>query len=245
VQSLPEAEAHVWLARPDAMYQPGRRERHLAVLSARERERLQRLRRDRARREFLAAHALARITLSRYAPVAPAAWTFFSGEHGKPEVGGSAAGERLRFNLSHSGGLVVCAVIRELDIGVDVECTTRRRRHEEIAERFFGAAEVEALRALPAQERKARFLEIWTLKEAYLKAGGSGITIPLRSFQFHLSESAPPRISFDPARLRDDPAAWQFSLHRPTPIHTLALAIRDPDGGGIGVRLFDGFPDPG
>ena len=66
------------------------------------------------------AHALARLTLSRYAPVPPEAWSFSLGEHGRPEIEGPSDAGRLRFNLSHTRGMVACAVVRELDIGVDV-----------------------------------------------------------------------------------------------------------------------------
>lgn len=245
VEALPEGEAHVWLAKPEGMDDPAALQHYLALLGPEERERLQRLRREHSRREFLVAHALARVTLSRYAPVPPEAWSFRSGEHGRPEIAGPAESGGLRFNLSHTRGVVACAVIRELDIGVDVENAARRVRHHDLAERFFGEAEIEALRAVAPEKRKGRFLEVWTLKEAYLKAGGRGISIPLRSFQFHLSDSDPPGISFDPAVLRDDPASWQFSLHHPTPDHTLALAIRRPDRRNKAVRFFDGVPETG
>jgi 4'-phosphopantetheinyl transferase len=148
----------------------------------------------------------------------------------------------MRFNLSHTSGMVACAVIRELDIGVDVENAARRLRHRELAERFFGEAEVEAFRALTPEVRARRFLELWTLKEAYLKARGCGISIPLRSFQFQLSDSEPPRIRFDPARACGDAASWQFALYQPTRIHTLAVAICRPDRREMAIRLFEDVP---
>jgi 4'-phosphopantetheinyl transferase len=245
VESLPEGEAHVWLANPEGIHEPALLERYLALLAPEERERHQRLRRERSRREFLVAHALARVTLSRYAPVPPEAWSFAAGEHGRPELSGPSQAERLRFNLSHTSGMVACAVIRELDIGVDVESAVRRVRHRELAERFFGEDEVRALRTLAPDRQVGRFLELWTLKEAYLKARGRGISVPLRGFQFQLSDSNPPRIRFDAALVRDDPASWQLALHHPTRTHTLALAIRRPDRRNVVIRLFEGVPTPG
>jgi 4'-phosphopantetheinyl transferase len=235
---LPNGEAHVWLANPDGVREPALLERCLALLGPDERERYQRLQRERSRREFLVAHALARVTLSRYAPVEPEAWSFSSGEHGRPEIGGPSQTRRLRFNLSHTRGMVACAVIRELDIGVDVESATRQVRHRELAERFFAEGEVRALQDLAPEKQAGRFLELWTLKEAYLKAGGRGISIPLRSFQFRISGADPPRIDFAPARLSEDAASWQFALLRPRGTHTLALAIRRLDRRPIAVRLF-------
>jgi 4'-phosphopantetheinyl transferase len=245
VDLLPEAEAHVWLANPDRIHEPVQLERCLALLAPDERERHGRLRREEARREFLVAHALARVTLSRYAPVPPEAWSFSVGEHGRPELSGPDQAARLRFNLSHTRGMVACAVIRELDIGVDVESAARRVRHRELAERFFGEDEVRALRALAPESQLGRFLELWTLKEAYLKARGRGISIPLRGFQFRLSDSGPPRIRFDPARVRDEAASWQLALYHPKRSHTLALAIHRPDLRDVAIRLFEGVPTPG
>ncbi len=242
MEPLPECEAHVWIANPDGIREQRLRERCLSLLGAEERERFERLRPEGSRREFLAAHALARLTLSHYAPVAPEAWCFAAGEHGRPEISHPSGSEPLRFNLSHTRGMVTCAVVRELEIGVDVERAGRRVRHREVAQRFFGEDEVRALRALAPEDQLARFLELWTLREAYLKAAGRGISIPLRSFQFLISGAGPPAIQFDPALLSDDPASWQFFLHHPGRTHTLALAIRRPDRRRVGIRLFDGFP---
>jgi 4'-phosphopantetheinyl transferase len=242
VEFLSEDEAHVWLASPDGIREPTLLERYLALLGSQERERHGRLRRKQSRQEFLVAHALARVTLSRYALVPPEAWSFSFGEHGRPEISGPSDARGLRFNLSHTSGMVACAVTRELDIGVDVENRARRLRHRDLAERFFGEAEVEALRALAPEARARRFLELWTLKEAYLKARGCGISIPLRGFQFQLSDSAPPRIRFDPALVCDDPESWQFALHQPTQTHTLALAVCRPDRREMAIRFFEGLP---
>ena len=133
-------------------------------------------------------------------------------------------------------------MVRALDIGVDVESAARRVRHRDLAERFFGEGEVSALRALEPEKRAGRFLELWTLKEAYLKARGRGISVPLRGFQFQLSDADPPRIRFDPALVGEDAASWQFALHHPTRIHTLALAVRRPDRRQITIRVFEGVP---
>jgi len=245
VESLPQGEAHVWLANPDEIQEPALLERYFALLVPEERERYQRLRREHSRREFLVAHALARLALSRYAPVRPEAWSFSAGEHGRPEISGPSQARRFRFNLSHTRGMVACAVVRELDIGVDVESAARRVRHRDLAQRFFGEGEVSALRALEPEKQAGRFLELWTLKEAYLKARGRGISVPLRGFQFQLSDGHPPRISFDPPLVSDDAASWQFALDHPTRIHTLALAIRRPDRCEITIRVFEGVPEIG
>ena len=245
MEPLANGEAHVWITDPDGIRHPDLLERYFALLDPEERARHRRLRGDQSRREYLVAHALARVVLSRYVAVAPESWTFSRGEHGRPEISGPPEAPPLRFNLSHTRGLVACAVARGRDIGVDVENAARRGRHLEIAERFFGEAELDAIRALPPDQQKRRFLEVWTLKEAYLKARGSGISISLRGFQFQISEGAAARIriGFDPALVRDDPESWQFALHHPTAIHTLALAIRRQTGRDLTIRLFEGVPE--
>jgi 4'-phosphopantetheinyl transferase len=116
VDLLPDDEIHVWLADPEAMRSPEWLERLLAVLGPLERDRHQRLRREQPRREFLVAHALARLALSRYARVPAESLSFSFGEHGRPEVSSPPEARWLRFNLSHTRGMAVCALVRELDI---------------------------------------------------------------------------------------------------------------------------------
>jgi 4'-phosphopantetheinyl transferase len=198
---------------------------------------------DRARDEYALTRLLVRSVLSRYAPVAPAAWTFARSEHGRPEVSGPEGAPRLRFNLSNTQGLIACLVRAQGEVGVDAEDLKRRGETVEIAERFFAPAEVRALRALPASRQRLRFFEYWTLKEAYMKARGLGLTIPLDAFAFDLGAGPPIRIAFD--GIADDPRAWQFGLARPSKRHILAWAIRRPAGGPpvrVETFAFDGAP---
>ena len=180
---------------------------------------------ERSRREHLVGRALVRTTLSRYADVAPGAWRFREGERGRPEIDGPEGALGLRFNLSHTTGLVAVAVARGLDVGVDVEDGARQRTTVEIADRFFSQREVADLRALPAAEQRDRFFTYWTLKEAYIKAVGLGLAIPLDHFSFLLEPGAPVGVEFAPER-DDDPADWQFDRARPSERHHLAVAVR-------------------
>ncbi|MCA1586150.1 MAG: 4'-phosphopantetheinyl transferase superfamily protein [Acidobacteria bacterium] len=130
---------------------------------------------------------------------------------------------RLRFNLSHTHGLVACVAAVGCDVGVDVEWMDRALTND-IAERFFSPHEAAELRRLPDAEQSRVFFDYWTLKEAYIKARGLGLAIPLDQFSFRLRPPAPPAIAFEPA-LDDDPARWQFAQTTPTPRHRLGLAI--------------------
>src|SRR6185503_2215825 len=137
----------------------------------------------------------------------------------------------LRFNLSNTEGLIACLVADDREIGVDVEDLERRGETVAIADRFFSPLEVAALRAVPEERQRARFFDYWTLKEAYIKARGMGLAIPLDHFSFVIEPGAPIGIAFDP-RLPDDPSTWQFAQLRPTARHVISVAVRragEPD----------------
>ncbi|WP_437585697.1 4'-phosphopantetheinyl transferase family protein [Sorangium sp. So ce1000] len=193
------------------------------------------------RHEYLLTRALVRTVLSKYADVAPEAWTFVRNEFGRPQIAGPPGVPPLRFNLSNTRGLIACLVALDRDVGVDVEDTARARTTVEIADRFFSPGEVRALRALPPERQRARFFEYWTLKESYIKARGMGLAIPLDQFSFHLDDGPAIGISFDP-RLGDDRSAWQFALYQPSARHTMAAAIRSGDGPPLSIELRETVP---
>ena len=208
VIDLPSSEAHLWWAFPDNIQDAAVLARQMAVLSAEERARQSRFYFERGRHEYLVAHALVRDALSRHAPVPPDAWRFETNEYGRPSIATPAEWANLKFNLSHTRGRIVVAVARDLEIGVDVECANRTGDLESIADRFFSPLEVEQLKAAPEL-----FFDFWTLKESYIKARGMGLSIPLDSFSFCLTDPAHPRISFH-AGCVDQPERWQFVLWR-------------------------------
>jgi 4'-phosphopantetheinyl transferase len=235
-ERLKREEVHVWTASPEEITDPGLLEAYEALESEDERDRRRRLRFDRDRRERLVSVALVRTTLARYADVAPRAWVFERNAHGRPDPAPGHAGPPLRFNLSHTRGLVACAVAVEHDIGVDVEYVGRRGDPVAIADRYFAPAEVRDLHACPAGERRDRFFQYWTLKESYIKARGMGLRIPLRRFAFGLDAGQAIRVAFD-AELDDDARAWQFALFRPTTSHVMAVGVRRGRGPDLSVRV--------
>jgi 4'-phosphopantetheinyl transferase len=205
------------------------------LLSRDEQERMARFVFDRDRRAFLITRALVRTMLSRYAGVAPAEWRFIANVHGRPEILDRPPGAPdLRFNISHTDGLIACAVTIGREVGVDVEHINRHLTHD-VAGRFFAPNEVTDLRRLPEDEQRRAFFDYWTLKEAYIKARGFGLALPLGDFAFKLKPPGPPEIAFEPS-LEDDPATWQFMQDWPTPQHRLGLAVRR-EGGDLPVRL--------
>ena len=130
----------------------------------------------------------------------------------------------IRFNLSHTKGLIACAVALDRDIGVDTEDMRRRAVSLGIADRFFSETEARDLQQLSEEKRRDRFYDYWTLKESYIKARGKGLSISLGQFTFHLSDDEPLRIFFDP-RLKDHSEHWRFWLLKPTDRHKAAISV--------------------
>ncbi|MCA1470619.1 4'-phosphopantetheinyl transferase superfamily protein [Bradyrhizobium sp. IC3195] len=213
---------------------PGAAEACRRLLSVDERARADRFVFERHRRQYIFAHAMLRLALSQVASnVAPTDWTFGAGRYGRPFVAAPATSTALHFSLSHADGCVACVVSRHEAVGVDVETVSRRVAPLSTALRFFAPEEVEALRGLPEPAAIERFFDYWTLKEAYLKARGFGLNLPLHAFAMQVSREAI-EISFKPD-IVDDPDAWRFSLCSPSPAHRLAIADGSRTDGGLPI----------
>jgi len=247
---LPADEVHLWYLFTDEVTEGSLLAAYATWLTDEERARHDRYLFEHSRHEYLLTRALVRSTLSRYAPVAPAAWRFRANDYGRPEIDDPRY-RHLRFNLSNTRGLVACVVAVEREVGVDVEDTTRTGETVSIADGFFSRAEVEALRACPPEGRRSRFFDYWTLKEAYIKARGMGLSLPLDQFSFLLDPGAPIRIAFGP-QITDDPATWQFAqlVLPPRPPgsppggsrHRTAVAVRRSPGEEVSFKLWPTVP---
>jgi 4'-phosphopantetheinyl transferase len=225
-----EAHLHVLrLARFDHLSEEELAHCYGVLLSPEERARQKRPTLESKRREILLTRALARTVLSRYADVDPRDWRFGTSTNGRPFVADPKMS--FDFNLAHTAGVIVCLVAAAEGVGVDVETMTRRTDLDEVAAHFFSPAENEALRHLPSEERRERFFTYWTLKEAYIKARGLGLTLPLDAFWFRIGDAAP-AIAFD-ERISDDPAAWRFDCFRLSEEHRCATALK----GGSGLKI--------
>lgn len=215
------AEAHIWLTSPTGV---GSVASFLEMLAPEEVSQYRRFLVDSARDQYLVARVLARSVLSRYMDVDPADWSFRLNKRGRPEVDGPPGLPPLRFNLSHTDGLVACLVTLELDAGVDVEETTRRVDVASVAKHNFSALEAAEVRNRVGRDQRMRFFSYWTLKEAYIKARGMGRALPLSRFSFNFPEARTVEVRFDPS-LGDCEDSWQFHLWRASPSHLLAAAI--------------------
>ena len=180
---------------------------------------------DRHRKQFLLGRMLMRSVLTQYGEVTPQHWRFVENPYGKPSIDPSQRSQPLFFNLSHSADRLVLAISRHEAIGVDIECSDKSRRVLKIAHRYFSTAEVNELEALPHASQLARFYELWTLKEAYIKACGLGLAIPLRQISFRFVADSRITISF--ARERDDaPEPWQFWQLQQNAPFALSVAVK-------------------
>jgi 4'-phosphopantetheinyl transferase len=224
-EDLPEAECHLWVVRAPECLSCASREAYESLLTGEERARYLAFRFERHRHLFLVTRALVRTTLSRYASVAPADWRFGAGTHGKPYVCAPELPLSLNFNLSNTAGMVVCAIARDVPLGVDVEDTNRLEDPTAIADRFFSRREVRELRAAPAARQRDRFFAYWTFKEAYVKARGLGLSLPLDQFSVVLGDGHRVELAFDP-RLGDDGRAWQCARVEVEAPYALAVVMR-------------------
>lgn len=216
-----------WLLEPDAV-DPRVVDGLRRLLDDDEARRAGRFAFDADRLLFTVAHGLARLALSEAVPdVAPEAWRFVTNAWGRPSLAAPFERRDLHFNLSHTRGLAACVVGGHQEIGIDVEDGARPFGGLAVAERFFAVPEVAALRHVTAEDRRDLFFRFWTLKEAYIKARGRGISLGLGRFWFDVSGPAA-RIAWD-AGLDQRPESWRFPETSPTPRHRLALAIRDAD----------------
>jgi 4'-phosphopantetheinyl transferase len=172
-------EVHIW--RIDLVKQDDEIRRCRGLLAGDEIERADRFYFDRDRRRFILARAAMREILSRYTGLPAVDLRFSYGPKGKPELSGLEKCE-IQFNLSHSSELALLAVTRGLTVGVDIEWIKADFASDDIARQFFSAPEVETLRSLPEGRRAEAFFSCWTRKEAYIKALGEGLSVPLDSF---------------------------------------------------------------
>jgi 4'-phosphopantetheinyl transferase len=171
---------------------------------------------------FLVTRALVRTVLSRYRPIAPAAWRFTANAHGRPRINLPGPASRVTFNASHTDGLIAVAVANGRDVGVDVEKPCERHRTP-LVQRCFAPHEKLAFAGIEAPFAALRFAEFWTLKESYVKARGLGLTLPLDCCSFALMRDGIAAVLDE--RTGDAADRWHFAQCRTASGHVLALCV--------------------
>ncbi len=214
-------------------------EQYAQLLTVEEAARHERLIFTQHRLQFLVARALVRDVLAQYLDIEdPASLEFGTNKHGKPEL---LIETTVQFNLSHTNGLIALAVMQVDPVGIDVEYLSRQADIKNLTERYFSRDEAEALLALPVDQWNNRFYDLWTLKEAYLKACGTGIRTPLQEFSFIFPDESGINVSFSPL-LQDDPASWKFWQLETEGGFRLSLAVNDKSGIDYRLRIKQGIP---
>lgn len=231
-QQLSEDAIHVCRLRFAA--HEAQRAQFESVLADDERARAARYRFEKDRVQYLLTRGALRWLLGAYAGLPPESLRFQYNAKGKPSLD-PAHGSDIEFNVAHSQGLALLAFAKRRRVGIDVEFLSRPLEFEELAERFFSAAEVQALRALPNELRRNAFFACWTRKEAYLKARGAGLSLALNQFDVSLSPNEPPAL----LRVQDDEdevRRWFIADINPSNEHAAALAAETPQ---VPVRCYE------
>jgi 4'-phosphopantetheinyl transferase len=219
---LASDDVHVW--RVDLELPEDQLRAFAGSLSTEERQRAMNFLFAPARARFIAAHAALRSILSRYVGLEPTRLGFVSNTLGKPSLDGPSGGEYLRFSLAHSGPLALCAVASRREVGVDLEHLRDDLPCDTIAEQFFSASEVAALRGLPEDRRIEAFFCCWTRKEAYVKARGRGFSLELDTFEVSLNpEEAEARLNVPGEP--EETLRWSIRPLSPGPGYIGALAV--------------------
>ena len=191
-------------------------------LSLPEREHAERFRQPGHGAQYRATRVLVRGVLGGLLGRPPQALDFVLHPHGRPALRpGTAA---LDFNASRSRASVALVVTSGEACGVDVEDTSRTVDVLSIA-RTFAPAERALLQASAGEERQLHFFQLWTLKEATLKALGTGLTLSLGACAFQLQPSGPPSVTFG-GGLQEAPEAWCFLQRAVDSTHLVAVAVR-------------------
>jgi len=237
----PHGEVHIHFAFLDEIRNERLLSDYESLLTEKEIERWQRFYFDRHKHQYLVTRALLRSTLSQFVDIDPRDWRFVLNEYGKPEIEQALVDVNIRFNVSHTDGLLMCGVTIDNDIGVDVEDEHGKDELIKIADNYFSKQEISDLYKLPANQQKHRFFEYWTLKESYIKARGEGLSLPLDQFTFHIDAGQSVKVSFD-AGLKDDPEHWQFWCLRPSPRHIAAVAVKSEANRDYKVLTYKSVP---
>ncbi len=209
------------------------------VLSKPDRRKINRFIFKKDKTTCLATRALVRFVLSRYSNIPPKDLQFIKNKYGKPKLKSKHGKPPLQFNISHSGRITACAVTLNQEIGIDVEDVSRKVNLN-IADRFFSEKESSYLKSLPDHLKTQSFLEIWTLKEAYIKAKGMGLSIPLNKFSFEI-QGEKTSIHFEKP-LNDKPGNWTFFKFPIKNLCQAAVAVHASDSLNTGINLYKCIP---
>lgn len=238
--TLPDQHIHIWLVDPTTVTDPSLLDQYHQLMTLEERAKWQRYRFDKDKHQHLVTRALIRHTLSRYEPgVAPSEWRFTQNKHGKPEIDNPIR-QPLFFNLSHTQNLAALAVTRSCAVGVDVERIKSVDQVRGLAERCFTDEENAYIFQGNQEAILWRFFKLWTLKEAYLKAVGCGMSLSLQSLNFSPT-AVPLHVQYGTDH-DEDAGQWNFRIWQAGPEHLMSIAMNLPRQQLANAKMFRVVP---
>jgi len=202
------------------------------LLDTAEREKYLSLKLESKKQEYFITRVLIRKSLSEHTNVRPEEWHFSTGPFGRPQISHPIEEISLTFNVSHTEGILVCAIAVDCSLGVDIEVVRPVENLLGVAESTFNPKELQRLMQLDEDLRVQRFYEYWTLKEAYVKAREKGLSLPTKDFSFEFGSDETISV-FTECSHPEDSQDWRFLLRRPTAQHQLAVAYKEPGGGNL------------
>ncbi len=234
--TIVDGQVDVWIAvsehvahyRNDALYE--------AMLDSAEQEHYRSLQYSETRFDYLLSRALLRTVLASYLDCAPASLAFDRNKYGKPSLAGKHT--ELRFNLSSTEGLVMCAVTSKSKLGADVEYHGHERSMLGVADQYFSAVEIAELKRLPPAQQRQGFFRYWTLKESMIKARGRGLSVPLDSFSFRAGGGSAKLVSY-PEGFIDSAEQWDFRFFELGSDYSAAISVAAPIQS---LRLMESIP---
>ena len=231
VQRVAQDEVHVWRAILDQdVLDKDTSTLHdmEQILSTEERDRARKFYFEEDRTHYIKARGLLRVILSRYLDTNPNQLRFRYNPYGKPSLADPFGQEGLNFNVSHSGGMALYAVAHGRRVGIDLERIREDISYELLAKRFFSPLENDVLDSLPSEAKNKAFFDCWTRKEAYIKARGEGLTIPLEQFDVSLEPDEPVRL-LNNSVYPDDVSRWSLQEITPAQGYAAAIAVEGHD----------------
>jgi 4'-phosphopantetheinyl transferase len=241
-------EIHIWISRAGRIRQTELLKHYQNLLTEDELLKQNSYVCPKKRHSALITRAFVRDLLSRYVNLPPHLWRFKQNLHGKPEIINPSL--PLRFNISHTDDVIICAVTLNDDIGCDVEMIHRSCPFLSIAEINFSPEEFSDLLKTPEKEQRSRFFDYWTLKEAYIKTCSMGFSLPLTEFSFQIGvsrsehENGNIQLEFS-AREFGCAKVWRSWLFYPNNNHRIAVSVRRKTGcqtQQFGFRFFESIP---
>jgi 4'-phosphopantetheinyl transferase len=235
-RTLHRDEVHVWLVEQE-MFHTTIPDLNL-LLSEEEAKKAARFYFERDRKCFIIAHSLLRKLLASYTHVPPTQLCFSQNAYGKPALVSSPQGDLVSFNISHSHDLIIYAFTYARHVGIDVEYMRTNIEYEQLAKHYFSPAEHAELQSLPSSQRQQAFFQCWTRKEAYIKARGLGLSLPLASFDVTVQPGAPVKLLASREDARET-TRWLFA---PLPLDTHYAGTLVAEGQDWQMRLWQLSP---